>query len=172
MGMDPGKYVRAANKIACEKVRGMRLIGINRSDLAQEGLLYLCQEAWRFDPSRGSEELFACAKIASGIRHAIKKEFSQKRGRLRTFAASEPGHLPGKKSSPSSRTEAAEVWKKAEAVLPRNLVPICRLVYRDGLNQIEAADRLGVTKQHVYHRLCYARKYVAEFFPNCMSEVA
>jgi len=126
---------------------------IAAEDLAQEALI-AAFEAW--------DEIRSKDNPGTWVRRILlnKAASSYRRKLTEVRALARRPHDPGVTSFPDVTGEIDRIWTEVRR-LPRRQVQVIALTHIEGLNQVEIADTLGISKESVNTHLRRARQTLA-----------
>ncbi len=131
------EHVWLARRIAARMHRKMpRRIDLGEVESAAVGGLYAACRT--YDPSAGASFKTHAAKK---VRFAVVDWQQSKAGPVTSPVLDEAIALPS-----SAPTEADELWRRVLRSVPRRQAALVRLIYRQGLSQREAAERIKVSE--------------------------
>jgi RNA polymerase sigma-70 factor (ECF subfamily) len=144
------RYARLVESIAFRLVRN----SAEAQDVAQEVFLGLCRTAARFDPAKGSTKMWV-------VRTAYRRSINRRRylGLRDAQSLDDGAQLPALPSAGdgwiAARLTAYESQRLVRQMLGRldtSQRRVLELVFFDGLNMRETADKTGTTVESVRHR--------------------
>ena len=163
---DASRYRRSIERSIYGAARefGTRLRRADVEDLVQDTLLIL----WNRSPARSPEAPSAYASRAARnvTADSLRKHGAKKRGARITVALDEVCELRDQKSSTLravlAREELQALMERCRGLLPKHTVQTLQLIFVQGLESTEAADRLGCSPSAVDTRVSRARLLLRE----------
>ena len=137
------------------------LVGGDRDDLLQEGMLGLFHAVTNFDETKGSFPSFVKLCVARQITDAVKTDTSNKNKPLATYEELSAAESLLDESTPLEDLLKKEYSQKIRGIIDGKLTPIERQVLRlfsEGYSYGDIALRLSITPKSVDGALQRARK--------------